>query len=205
MCRAVCVCPVMNLVFLFFHQMLIFVKINKRFGGLNGMVINLMVPVVWQVREQHNCHARLVRPELCQQPRSVRVIGQSANGPGRPTCEVDPLLILAHGPKRFDPNQKRDGRVEIRSIPIDPRVDPTAPSSRDSAAPPPPSRGQRSAGRHRGRRRGLQAARDGGARGRRRGLQEAHGGGARGRRAQGPAATRRRPRVQGPAARRAPP
>ena len=65
---------------------------------------------------------------------------QSANGPGRPTCEVDPLLILAHGPKRFDPNQKRDGRVEIRSIPIDPRVDPTAPSSRDSAAPPPPSR-----------------------------------------------------------------
>ena len=61
---------------------------------------------------------------------------QSANGPGRPTCEVDPHLILAHGPKRFDPNQKRDGRVEIRSIPIDPRVDPDGTSPPPATAPP---------------------------------------------------------------------
>ena len=51
-------------------------------------------------------------------------------GPGRPTCEVASLLILACGPERFDPKQKRSSRVKIRSIPIDPRVDP------DGASPP---------------------------------------------------------------------
>ena len=41
----------------------------------------------------------------------VAVAPQSARGPVRPTYEVDPLLILARGPKRFGPKQKRAARV----------------------------------------------------------------------------------------------
>ena len=73
------------------------------------------------------------------------VTPQPASGPVRPSFGVDPLLILAHGPKRCSPEQKRGVRVSIRLTPIDPRVDPTA--------PPLPSWERRPAGRRPARRR----------------------------------------------------
>ena len=41
----------------------------------------------------------------------IAVAPQSARGLVRPTYEVDPLLVLARGPKRFGPKQKRAARV----------------------------------------------------------------------------------------------
>lgn len=70
--------------------------------------------------------ARVPHPMPHSGGQPVMAVPQSERGPGRPTCEVDSLLILAHGLKRFDPKQKRGTRVKIRSIPIDPRVDPAA-------------------------------------------------------------------------------
>ena len=43
--------------------------------------------------------------------KDVAVAPQSARGLVRPTYEVDPLLVLARGPKRFGPKQKRAARV----------------------------------------------------------------------------------------------
>ena len=43
--------------------------------------------------------------------KDVAVAPQSARGLVRPTYEVDPLLVLARGPKWFGPKQKRAARV----------------------------------------------------------------------------------------------
>ena len=40
----------------------------------------------------------------------VAVAPQSARGPVRPAYEVDPLLVLACGPNRFGPKQKRGSK-----------------------------------------------------------------------------------------------
>jgi len=49
---------------------------------------------------------------------------QPARGSVRPVYEVDPLLVLASGLKRFGPFKRGASRVLIRLTPIDPRVDP---------------------------------------------------------------------------------